>query len=288
MSELLRNKAVIGALKIGLAAFILLMVWRLVDEDRLTERLGSVDLAWILLALIITIPQTILSALRWRWVAAIIGDDIPPGAAIREYYIATFLNQVLPGGIGGEVVRVVRRGHSLKSDDQQNGGYKQAFWGVFLERALGQIVMVLACLPALTLISEIAFYFGCVLFVAIVIAGVFFGRRHIATPGNTARLAISSVAIVVSYIVVFWCCVAALGITLDPLLALIVLAPALLTMALPITPAGWGLREAASAALWGFAGLGVTDGVAASITYGLVILIAALPGLVLVLMRRRS
>jgi hypothetical protein len=52
----------------------------------------------------------------------------------------------------------------------------------------------------------------------------------------------------------------------------------LLAMALPLSMAGWGLREGAAALLWAAAGLDVAQGVAISISYGLVVLLSTLPG----------
>jgi hypothetical protein len=57
-------------------------------------------------------------------------------------------------------------------------------------------------------------------------------------------------------------------------------APVLMTMLILVTVAGWGIREAAAAALWGLAGLTPADGAAISVTYGLLVLVSRAPGLV--------
>ena len=62
---------------------------------------------------------------------------------------------------------------------------------------------------------------------------------------------------------------------------------ALLAMALPFGFAGWGLREGAAALSWSIAGLDAAQGVAASISYGVLTLIGSLPGL-LALLRLRA
>jgi hypothetical protein len=55
---------------------------------------------------------------------------------------------------------------------------------------------------------------------------------------------------------------------------------ALLAMALPLNVAGWGPREGVAA--WAFAAAGLTaaQGVAAAVTYGVLALVASLPGAV--------
>lgn len=285
------NPLWIAIFKLAIAAALLGLLFATLDTGDLLARLAGADPFWVGLALLLTVPQTVLSAMRWRWVAWMIDDDIPIGHAVREYYIATWLNQVLPGGIGGEVTRVVRRGMTIRTVRDGAGGWHLAFWGVALERIAGQVFILMLALPALSLLGAGAFWTGCAVF-ALGCAGVFVLLRRRAPAGRLRlrpllRLFLSSALIVVSYIVVFWCSVRALGIPLGAWEALILLPPALLAMLLPITPAGWGLREAASAAIWGAAGLAMTDGVAGSILYGVVILIGALPGLPFLMMRSR-
>ena len=50
-------------------------------------------------------------------------------------------------------------------------------------------------------------------------------------------------------------------------------------MLLPVTVSGWGLREGAAAALFPLAGLTAAEGLAASVAFGVVLLVIALPGI---------
>ena len=59
----------------------------------------------------------------------------------------------------------------------------------------------------------------------------------------------------------------------------------LLTMLIPITISGWGLREGAAAALLPVAGAAASASLAASVTFGLVALVAVLPGAAVVWLR---
>ena len=74
-------------------------------------------------------------------------------------------------------------------------------------------------------------------------------------------------------------CARAAGTELGLMAALTIVPIMLLVMVLPISVAGWGLREGAAAALWPVIGASAASGVAASIAFGLVILVASLPGL---------
>jgi hypothetical protein len=57
----------------------------------------------------------------------------------------------------------------------------------------------------------------------------------------------------------------------------------LLAMALPTNVAGWGPREGAAAGVFAMAGLGAAQGVATAVVYGVMVLVATLPGAVLLM-----
>jgi uncharacterized membrane protein YbhN (UPF0104 family) len=101
----------------------------------------------------------------------------------------------------------------------------------------------------------------------------------VARDALAAQLA-TALLVVASYIVVFLVAARALGVETPLATILPLVAPVLMTMLIPVTVAGWGIREAAAAALWGLAGLTPTDGAAISVTYGLLVLVSSAPGLV--------
>ena len=73
------------------------------------------------------------------------------------------------------------------------------------------------------------------------------------------------------------------------LFELVALVPVVLfSMPIPITIAGWGVREASAAAIWGLAELPAVDGVAISVTYGIIVLISALPGIFFVISSKNN
>ncbi|MBT8489350.1 MAG: flippase-like domain-containing protein, partial [Gemmatimonadetes bacterium] len=89
-----------------------------------------------------------------------------------------------------------------------------------------------------------------------------------------------SFAIVASYVVVFTLGARAVGIEASTAILVLTAPPILVAMLIPVSVAGWGLREGAAAALWGFVGLSAADGVAVSVAYGLLVLASSLPGAV--------
>src|SRR6056297_116816 len=109
-------------------------VIRSVDASALFEELARVSSYVLLPALALTVFQVALSAWRWRYTVERLGLALSYPVAIREYYLATFLNQVLPGGVFGDVNRAWRHGSSA-------GERLSAIHGVAIERLSGQLVL---------------------------------------------------------------------------------------------------------------------------------------------------
>lgn len=282
----------------------LLTVLAFVLEPReVLGRLVRMDPAWVVPALLLSIAQVVGSAWRWRFTAARLGLELSMRRAISEYYLATFLNQVLPGGVAGDVSRAWR--HARESDT------RASVQAVAFERLSGLIVMsAVAAGSALLLLQDVSNGARAAL-LALVLAligwGVVAARRARAVPGSSRfvqdlRHALlegtalpvqltTSAAVVSTYIAVF--VMAGQAIRLDTSAAVLAMlaGPLLMSMLVPVTIAGWGLREVAAAALWSAAGLTASDGVAVSVSYGLLVLVSSLPGAVvlgLTLLRRED
>jgi hypothetical protein len=59
-------------------------------------------------------------------------------------------------------------------------------------------------------------------------------------------------------------------------------------MGLPVNVGGWGPREAVSALAFGAAGLGASQGLTAAVVYGILTLVASLPGVAVLIFRHSS
>jgi len=77
------------------------------------ERLQAIEPGWMIVALSITVAQVLLSAWRWRFTAARLQIALPAGRAVGEYYLATLVNQVLPGGVVGDAQRAWRHSQGM-------------------------------------------------------------------------------------------------------------------------------------------------------------------------------
>jgi glycosyltransferase 2 family protein len=109
-------------------------------------------------------------------------------------------------------------------------------------------------------------------------------RGVLGTGAGPAILGLSVVALG-GYLATFVVAARAAGATapVTELLPLLVLA--LLVMALPCNVGGWGPREAAAAVGFGAVGLGAAQGFAAAVAYGVLCMVACLPGGAVLLLR---
>jgi len=286
------------ALRVTVSLGLLGLLLTQVDAGAVAARLAALDVRWLLPVLALTVLQVIASAWRWRFTEARLGLALPLGTAIREYYLATFANQVLPGGVLGDVGRAGR--HALASGDPG-----PAARAVILERASGQVAIALIAVIGIAL-ADIAWPAGgtaialsaVALIAALAALAVRRIHRHpegwLAIAWRDTRRALlardawrtqlaMSLAIAASYVGVY----ALAGIALDtpaPATWLPLIPIVLFSMLVPISVAGWGVRESVAAATWAAAGLGPADGTALAIAYGAIVLISSLPGLVFALL----
>ncbi len=293
-------------LRIGTSAlFLCALVW-LLDAEALATRLAALRPRWALLAVGLSVPQMALMAFRWRLTAGRLGLDLPFGVALREYYLATFLNQVLPGSVMGDASRAWR--HTRAGDGAPVGPVLRA---VILERASGQAVM--AATAALSLASmPLAFAIAprSLLLLGAGICGAtvlfaFLVRRRLPSLGPLASewedvhkallardvfpLQLATSALVVASLLAMYVVAAkAIGVDTPVMTLLPLVAPVLMSMLIPGTVAGWGIREATAAAVWAAVGLTAVDGVAISAAYGVVVLISTLPGGLVLLISNRD
>ena len=280
---------------LGGAAILGVLVWRLGTGPFLDGvRLISV---WSLLAAAsITVLTTVCSAWRWQTVARGLGVGLLLGTAVAAYYRSQFLNSTLPGGVVGDVHRGVRHGRDA-------GDVGRGLRAVAWERAASQVVFVsLAVLSLLVMDSPVRPAMGWVvtaavagtLGVAVVLRALpRFGPSRRARVLRAARadirdgvldrrawpvVTVTSVVVAVGHGTVFMVAAWTTGSDAPPLrlwpLAMLVL----LAMVVPLHVGGWGPREGVAAWAFAAAGLGAGQGVAAATAYGVMGLVATMPG----------
>nr|WP_286009942.1 lysylphosphatidylglycerol synthase transmembrane domain-containing protein [Larsenimonas salina] len=292
-------------MRVTLLIGVIAIMFATLDFSHIYHTLSSPSAGWLAAGLALTVPQFLLSAWRWQLTAHALKLSLPFSVALKEYYLATVLNQILPGGIGGDITRAWR--HSQDSDQKA-----RAIHAVIIERLSGQLALLTIGLITLIAHPILLAPFDRLLHLPGIIIAPLAGSAVIIAAGlvwhfrtaaghflNNVRLSLltrevwlqqlaSSLIIVGTYIGVFACCARALDSPLDNATLMALIPPILMAMVVPLSVGGWGVRESAAAVVWGIAGFSSSEGVAISILYGTLVLVSSLPGAVIFLMRRRS
>ena len=263
------------------------------------DGLRVINVGEVLAALVIGLATTVLSAMRWRLVARRLGLRLELGPAVAAYYRAVFLNSVLPAGVLGDVHRAVRHG-------RQAGDLGRGVRAVVLERTAGQVVVITAGVLVLLTGPVVSPVRGIVLIVLAVAVGLGIAmlagwrwaragsgwRRTVddVRAGLLARdawpgVALLSAAALAGHLVLFVVAARAAGST-APVTELVPLGVlSLLAMGVPVNVGGWGPREGVAALVFGAAGLGAALGLTTAVVYGVLALVASLPGAGVLLLR---
>ena len=281
------------------AAVLAAIVWRL-GTGPFRDGIRAVDARVLLVGLGIGLGTTICCAWRWTVVARGLGIDLELPAAVAAYYRSIFLNLTLPGGVVGDVHRGVRHGRDA-------GDVGRGLRAVAWERTAGQVVQALLTLVVLLALPSPVRTFVVPLAIGVVGASIGVAllvdrarprgrswwaraRRGVARDvraGLLARralpvVAVTSALVVVGHALTFLVAARAAGVSAPPTRMLPLALLAMLGMVVPGI-AGWGPREGATAWVFGAAGLGADHGVATAVVYGVMALVAALPGALLLL-----
>ena len=310
MSQNLANaddmrRILFSAIKILVSAALLYLALRKANFSDLASRIDLASAAWLALALALTFFQIFIGVLRWRIVSAECGAPLPIRQAMRYNVIGTFFNQTLPSSIGGDAVRlwlVARSG----------AGWRAATYSIFVDRAIGLIalaVIIVASLPwsaaliadaygrsALALLDFAALAGGAGFLVLGMLpwpwlktwwathhihACAVIANRVIFSKRNEPQIAILSLLVHVLAVVIAWCVVQSIAAPVGFGQTFLLIPPVMLITMLPISIAGWGVREATMALAFGYAGLVTNEGINVSLLFGAVYFVAgAIGGLV--------
>lgn len=290
----------------GVIALLILLVW-FVDIGEAITQFRQTDWRWLIPGFIVIQVQVVLSAMRWKLTLNRLGQAITGKRAIAEYYLATVVNLSLPGGITGDAARVYR--------NRRPEALSVSVHGVMIERLAGQVALLLVSiagwltwpllmrgslpvfglrilLSTLLIILIIALTLWLVIRFApdkITKSVIEFGPAlHAAWFSDRQWImqGVLSICIVLTYLLAFLFSSYAVQAPLTISATITIVPLVLMSMLIPLSIGGWGIREAAAAVLWPLVGLSSEAGIATSVVYALISLFACLPGLLLVLAGR--
>jgi uncharacterized membrane protein YbhN (UPF0104 family) len=278
---------------VGCAATFTVLVWRL-GTGPFVDGIRTIDGRALAAAAGLAVLTTVCCAWRWKIVAGGLGIHLSLPAAVAAYYRSQFLNVTLPGGIVGDVHRGVSHGRAVSDLGR---GLRAVVW----ERSAGQVVQAVVTVVILLILpSPVHSFMPLVAIAVVVVFGVALvararpgrGRSVWARVRSTAigdirdgflprrawlGVALASALVVGGHAITFLIAARTAGTSAPPSRMLPLALLVMLAMVLP-SVGGWGPREGVTAWVFGAAGLGAQHGVATAVVYGVMVLVASLPG----------
>ena len=267
--------------------------------------LAGIKILWVATALGIFWLAQITSSARCAYIARALGGDLTMRASLRAHFIGLWFNQVLPTSLGGDVIKIAVLRKCL--------GLSVAIRSAILDRFSG--LMFLMAFVAITL----PLYFdlllqargvanGLVMLSLTFIAATFLLVWVAHTYGHEVRWRVlhkpmqllhdiwlfrrgrhlwnqiwTSAIVHFNGIAAYSLLGLSLGVHVNFLTFALIVPLVFLIALLPISLAGWGIREAGSVWLFGIVGISKEDALAMSICYGLLLVISGLPGMIMLL-----
>lgn len=295
--------ALLAAIKLAFSAALLAWLWNRFDFGAAFALTLTLHPAFVALAFAVLLSHGVLSAWRWRTIVMLQEQALGWGEALRLFFIAMFFNQTLSTTVGGDAARV----WMLHRKGTEAG---QAVTGILLERVAGFLSLVPLALIGLFLLPVTGQNALGMLFAAaaLLTAVIWFGERLHSSPrrwiaplgrfAKTARHVLLSrhgllvfsqsmlIHLGVGFAVYLLC--RAADVSPGLLVCLTLCPPVLLLATFSITFGGWGLREAGLVWLFAFYDVAAEPSLALSITLGLLVMAAGLPGALLWVSRGRK
>ena len=250
---------------------------------------------------VVLIAIALLHTLRWLAVVAANGSRLGFKPALQMVLIGHFFNQALPSSVGGDAVRVwcaYRAGLTFSA----------AANTVIIDRAVTLFSLLLlsaAGLPWLfdiitdpaarwalpTVICAGMAGFGAVLAltrlpravtrwraVRALLALAALARQVIFSARYALPVIVLSVASFIGFAVIVYCLARAMQLDIRLLDCILLVPPVILVTVVPISIAGWGVREGAMVVAFSFINVPASAAFAVSVLFGLTLAAASLPG----------
>jgi uncharacterized protein (TIRG00374 family) len=285
---------------VALTAVTLLFVFRGIDRQVFARLLATQDRGWLAVAAVLLLTQIFLGGERWRSILCAFMRGPPPSMASVQavFYASIFFNCLPFGTVGGDVARVwLARRFALP--------LSQIVLSVLVDRVMTVAALVMLALAALPTISSplavTAWFGGAAILVAgalgILLLGVIervLGRwrkrrlihfvlrmaeelRQVKTRAGLIALCFALASGACSGFGAY-SIARSLGIGVGPVPMIAVTSIMTLVVALPISVAGWGVREISLVALLGLLGVDREAALALSVELGLITTFLSLPG----------
>lgn len=288
------------SLKILISVAILCLLFHEVHIETVRPYLEKIYLPTFIAVLLLQFISSLIAAWRWELVMHTLGFKAPLSFYLKSYLKGVMFNQILPTSIGGDAYRIIEAA-------QLGQGKKEAFLGVLVDRAYGFVGLIglnVLSLPlAYYLLPPKVFYAVVTISIAAMLGIIFLITlpklnvllfqsifKMFKMLGQRLRCSVTSwqdftVKIALSLlpnfltVAAFFLLSQALNITGSLSDYLVIIPSVLLFTMIPISLAGWGVREGAMVFLGGLIGMNKPEALAISLLFGFVLILTSIPGL---------
>jgi uncharacterized membrane protein YbhN (UPF0104 family) len=291
-----------------LTAVTLYFVFRRVDKQVLERLIATQDRGLLAAAAFSVLLQIVFAGERWRAILSALTRGPSPSALSVQavFYSSIFFNCLPFGTVGGDVARVLL----ARKFDLSVG---HLVLSVLVDRILTVAALIILAVVTLPTIGHPLAVTASLCGVALLAAGVGgvvllgpiervlgrwrhrrivylalrsteelrYGMRHGGLPGLFFAVLSAACSALAAY-----CIARSLDIGVGPLAMIAIFSMVTLVVALPISLAGWGLREVSVVALLGLLGVDRAAALLLSVEFGLLGVLLSLPGGVIWLMLR--
>ena len=294
------RKAFTMVLRLVITLLVFVLIFRNIELSEVLHTMLGASPWLLLLGLGFQLLSTLLASYRWKKVMRRLGFGQNFRFYLRSYFKGSFFNQGLPTSVGGDALRVLdvaRTGHRKRD----------AFYGVAVDRGLGLAGLLLFNLLAHWLAPELLPAPIFWLLNGIAVGGLAgFVLLHwmqrlswleqwgpsrvlrriaqrlatvLVTTRDWLQHAGLSLTIHLLTLLAIFAIGNAVGLEFSLLTYMVIVPPVILLTLIPISLAGWGVREGGMIGLFALVGGEQTLVLSMSILYGMTLIVSSLPGL---------
>ena len=298
-----KRKITLITIKLTITATLFFFIVDNIELNKTIEILKQASAIFIFFAISVQVLQVLVANIRWYMILNFMSIHVKYFKLLRYLWIGLFFNQTLPSSVGGDAMR----GYCLYNS--QRCTISESTIVVLLDRfvgLLGLAFLILLLLPLslyllpgeaskeLVLIAISLFFIltGIVFtldvnpFVKRLISQKFealftfskSSRDLVFSKSPGIAMTILSLCIHMLSIVSVYLLAIGMGLTVTWMNLLLIIPLVIFFIALPISIAGWGIREGVMVLGLGYLGVSSEEALALSIVFGLSTLIVSIPG----------
>jgi uncharacterized membrane protein YbhN (UPF0104 family) len=287
-------------LKLSISIVLFYVIFRVININTLLRMLSEIKYPYLLLAMLFQFFSNLVASCRWYMIMKLLEFNEQLSFFIKSYFKGTFFNQALPSSIGGDAIRVLELGKKGYSK-------REAFYGIFIDRIIGLQGLLILNLTANFINSSLLpnWLFNLITMICIgSILGMFvlmllrkikplenvplfslayhLSNRFRNVYNNKRNICIQtslSILIHLLSIISIYIISIALGMEYSLSVFMVIFPPVFLLTLIPISLAGWGVREGAMIGLFMLIGASKESVLSLSLLYGFIIILCSLPGM---------